>query len=75
MKELIEWLARSLVDHPERVNVNERITERAVVYELSVASEDVGQVIGKHGRTVKAIRNVVHAAAIREKKRVYLEIK
>ncbi|MBA4494714.1 KH domain-containing protein [Paenactinomyces guangxiensis] len=74
MKELIELIAQSLVDHPEQVSVKERITERAVVYELSVASEDMGKVIGKQGRVAKAIRTVVNAAALKENKRVWVEI-
>lgn len=74
MKELIEFIAQSLVDHPEQVRVKERITERAVVYELSVAQEDMGKVIGKQGRVARAIRTVVGAAALKENKRVLVEI-
>jgi predicted RNA-binding protein YlqC (UPF0109 family) len=74
MKELIEFIAQSLVDHPEQVSVKERITERAVVYELSVAQEDMGKVIGKQGRVARAIRTVVGAAALKENKRVLVEI-
>lgn len=74
MKELIELIAQSLVDHPEQVRVTERATDRAIVYELSVAKEDMGKVIGKQGRVAKAIRNVVSAAALKENKRVLVEI-
>ncbi|SEN14234.1 KH domain-containing protein [Lihuaxuella thermophila] len=74
MKELIEFIARSLVDHPEQVSVKERVTERAVVYELSVAQEDMGKVIGKQGRVARALRTVVGAAALKENKRVWIDI-
>lgn len=74
MKELVEVLAKALVDHPEQVEVREVAGERTVVYELSVAPEDMGKVIGKQGRIAKAIRTVVSAAAVREDKRVQIEI-
>jgi uncharacterized protein len=74
MKELLEWIAQSLVDHPEQVSVVEHVTERTAVYELSVAAEDMGKIIGKQGRVVKAIRAVVGAAAVKENRRVRVEI-
>lgn len=74
MKELVEVLAKALVDHPEQVEVKEVEGERTVVYELSVAPEDMGKVIGKQGRIAKAIRTVVSAAAVKEDKRVQVEI-
>lgn len=74
MKELVEVLAKSLVDNPDQVNVNEIVRERTVIYELSVAPDDMGKVIGKQGRIAKAIRTVVNAAAVKNNKRVIVEI-
>jgi len=74
MKELVEVLAKALVDHPEEVRVKEISGERSVVYELSVAPDDMGKIIGKQGRIAKAIRTVVSAAAVKENKRVMIEI-
>lgn len=74
MKELVEILAKSLVDNPEEVQVNEVIGEQSIILELKVAPDDMGKVIGKQGRIAKAIRTVVKAAAIKEDKRVVVEI-
>lgn len=74
MKELIEVLAKALVDYPEQVRVHEIAGEKSIVYELSVAPEDMGKIIGKQGRIAKAIRTVVNAAAVKENKRVMVEI-
>lgn len=74
MKELVEVLAKALVDHPEDVRVREVAGERSIVYELSVAPDDMGKIIGKQGRIAKAIRTVVSAAAVKENKRVMIEI-
>ncbi len=74
MKEIVEIIARSLVDHPESVVVEEKDEERMTVFELHVAQEDMGKVIGKQGRIAKALRTVVKAAATRENKRVTVEI-
>ena len=74
MKELLEILAKSLVDSPDAVKVNEKILEQSIILELKVAPEDMGKVIGKQGRIAKAIRIVVKAAAIKENKRVVVEI-
>lgn len=74
MKELVEVIAKALVDHPEQVQVRERRREKAVVYELSVAPEDMGKVIGKQGRIAKALRTVVGAAAAKQEERVHVEI-
>jgi predicted RNA-binding protein YlqC (UPF0109 family) len=75
MKQLLEVLAKSLVDKPEMVVVNEVAHEHTIVLELSVAHEDMGKVIGKQGRIAKAIRTVVKAAAVKENKKVVVEIK
>lgn len=74
MKELVEYIAKSLVDHPESVIVEEKVDEDVVVFELHVAQDDMGKVIGKQGRTAKAIRTVVKAAATVENKKVTVEI-
>lgn len=74
MKELVEYMARSLVDKPEEVSVLELDGEQGTVVELRVAKDDLGKVIGKRGRTARAMRAIVVAAAIRANKRVLLEI-
>ncbi len=74
MKQLLEHIARALVDEPDQVEVQQVDSERLIVLELRVAQEDMGKVIGKQGRIAKAIRTVVNAAAIRENKRVVVEI-
>jgi len=74
MRELVEVIAKALVDTPEAVSVNEVQGERSIILELKVAQEDMGKVIGKQGRIAKAIRTVVKAAAIKEDKRVTVEI-
>ena len=70
MKELLEIIAKALVDYPEDVYVNEVEGERSTILELRVSKEDMGKVIGKQGRIAKAIRSVVKAAAVKENKRV-----
>ena len=74
MKELVEVIAKSLVDYPEQVVVTETETDRAIVLELRVAQSDMGKVIGKQGRIAKAIRSVVKAAASKEDKKVTVDI-
>ncbi|MFL0246967.1 MULTISPECIES: KH domain-containing protein [Clostridium] len=74
MKELVEIIAKSLVDNPEAVQVNEVTGEQCTILELKVAPDDMGKVIGKQGRIAKAIRTVVKAAAIKDNKRVVVEI-
>lgn len=74
MKELVEFVAKALVDHPDQVRVERLEDDRAIILELHVASEDMGKVIGKQGRIAKAIRTVVNAAATNESKRVMVEI-
>ena len=74
MKELVEVLAKSLVDHPDEVVVTESENDKALVVELRVAQTDMGKVIGKQGRIAKAIRSVVKAAASKENKKVIVEI-
>jgi predicted RNA-binding protein YlqC (UPF0109 family) len=74
MKELVNFIAASLVDQPQAVEVNETVQEDAVVVELRVAKDDLGKVIGKQGRTARAIRVLLSAAATRQDKRARLEI-
>jgi predicted RNA-binding protein YlqC (UPF0109 family) len=74
LKDLVEHIVKKLVDKPESVQVSEVSGEQATIIELRVASEDLGKVIGKEGRTARSIRTLVHAAATKEKKRAVLEI-
>lgn len=74
MKELVEVIAKALVDHPEEVSVNEKNEGRTIVLELHVTEGDMGKVIGKQGRIAKAIRSVVKAAAAKEDKKVVVDI-
>ena len=74
MKALIEFIARSLVDAPDQVQVTEVEGEQTTVLELKVAKEDLGKVIGKQGRIAKAIRVVMRAAATRNDKKIMVEI-
>lgn len=75
MKELVATIAKALVDHPDDVQVVESEDHRQIIYELSVHPDDVGKVIGKQGRIAKALRTVVTSAAVRENKRVNVEIR
>ncbi len=74
MKELVEVIAKSLVDAPEEVVVTETEDEKSIVIELHVAASDMGKVIGKQGRIAKAIRSVVKAAASKTDKKVVVDI-
>ena len=74
MKELVEVIAKSLVDYPEEVVVTETENHKSIVVELHVASSDMGKVIGKQGRIAKAIRSVVKAAASKSDKKVVVDI-
>lgn len=74
MKELIEHIAKALVDQPDQVRVIEVQGEKTSVIELSVAKEDLGKIIGKQGRTARALRTILTAASTKLKKRSVLEI-
>jgi len=74
MKELVEVIAKSLVDHPEDVRVEEKQQDHQVTLELHVDEDDMGKVIGRQGRIAKAMRTVVKAAATRENKKVSVDI-
>ena len=74
MKDLITQIAKALVDHPDKVQVNEISGNRTSVLELKVAKDDLGKVIGKQGRTARSIRTILSAASTKLKKRAVLEI-
>ncbi len=74
MKELLEFLARSLVDNPDEVRVEQFDTADGVLLRLTVAKDDVGKVIGKQGRIARAIRTVVKASAVRDGRQATVEI-
>ena len=74
MKELVEVIARALVEHPDEVSVTERESGRDLIVELRVAPSDMGKVIGRQGRIAKAIRTVLKAQAVRDDVRVSLDI-
>jgi len=74
MKELIEYMARALVDQPDKVLLKEIAGEKTLIYELRVGEGDLGKIIGKEGRTAKAMRSIIAAAAMKQGKRAQLEI-
>lgn len=74
MKELVEVIAKSLVDNPDEVVVTETVKDKATIIELKVAKSDIGKVIGRQGRIAKSIRSVVKAAATKEDKKVIVDI-
>ena len=74
MRDLIYYIAKALVDHPDQVSVNEVEGNQTSVLELKVAKEDLGKVIGKQGRTARAMRTILSAASAKIKKRTVLEI-
>jgi predicted RNA-binding protein YlqC (UPF0109 family) len=74
LRELIDYMAKALVDHPEQVQVSELAGEQTSVIELRVAKEDLGKVIGKQGRTARAMRTILSAASTKIRKRAVLEI-
>ena len=74
LKELVEFMAKSLVDAPDQVQVNEIVGEQTTVVELKVAKEDLGKVIGKQGRTARSMRTILNAASTKLNKRSVLEI-
>ncbi|MBN2568181.1 MAG: KH domain-containing protein [Deltaproteobacteria bacterium] len=74
MKDLIKYMAQALVDHPDEVDVNEVVGEQTSVIELRVVKEDLGKVIGKQGKTAKAMRTILSAASSKIRKRAVLEI-
>ena len=74
MREIVETIAKALVEHPDEVVVTEKTSGRSILIELQVAPSDMGKVIGKQGRIAKAIRSVVKAAASRDDKKVIIDI-
>jgi len=73
-KDLIEYVAKSLVDYPNQVKIHEVTGEKVTILELSVAEEDLGKVIGKHGRTLKSMRAILFAAGVNANKKIVLEL-
>lgn len=73
-KELVAYMVKSLVDHPDQVEIHEIEGEKSTILELKVTKEDIGKVIGKHGRIARAIRTIINASATKTGKRVVLEI-
>lgn len=74
LKSTVEYIVRELVDTPDEVNVTEIPSDDATTYEVRVAADDLGKVIGKQGRIANALRTIVKAVAMKEKKKVYVEI-
>ena len=74
MKELIQYIAKALVDNPDQVDVQEIVAQQTLVLELRVAKEDIGKVIGKKGRTAQALRTILSCASAKTQKRAILEI-
>jgi predicted RNA-binding protein YlqC (UPF0109 family) len=74
LRELVEYMAKALVDEPDQVNVTEVVGERITIIELRVAPGDLGKVIGKQGRTARSIRTILNATATKLRKRAVLEI-
>ncbi len=74
MKALVEYLVRSLADHPDQVALAEHETDDSILLELKISPDDIGKIIGKNGNTINAIRTVLQAAASSQKKRVKLEV-
>ncbi len=74
LRDLVDFMARALVDNPDEVEVNEVVGEQTTVVELSVSKEDLGKVIGKQGRTAKSMRTILNAASTKLQKRSVLEI-
>lgn len=74
MRDLLEYIARGLVDNPEKVQVKERVGRYTVTYELKVGADETGKVIGRSGRVAKAIRDLMSVAAARQNKRVHIDI-
>lgn len=74
MKDLLEYLVKALVDTPDDVTIQEVVGEKAVVFEIKVADDDIGKVIGRNGRIINAIRTLVRAAAVKDGKKVSVEL-
>ncbi len=74
VKELLEHIIKSIVDNPEQVEIKEIPGERVVIYEVRVAPEDLGKIIGREGRTAKAIRTIIAAVSLKKGKKAVIEI-
>ncbi len=74
MKALLEYIVKALVDNPDEVSISEIEGEKALVFEIKVAAADAGKVIGKHGRIINAIRTILRSAAVKDGKKVSVEL-
>lgn len=74
MKNLVDEIAKALVDSPEQVSVNEIVSQQSIVIELEVAKQDLGKIIGRKGQNIQAIRTILNAASGKSKKRIILEL-
>ncbi len=74
MKDLVHYIAQELLEHPEEIQINEIAGHQTTILELKVHPEDLGKIIGRQGRTAKALRTIINAAAMKKDKRVLLEI-
>lgn len=74
MKDLVEFIVKALVDHPEEVRISEVEGEQSVIYEIRVSQEDMGKIIGKQGRIARALRTIVKAAGAKKGKKTAVEI-
>lgn len=75
MKEMLEYIMRSLVDNPEAIEIQERVHRHNITYEVSVHPKETGKIIGRNGRVAKAVRDIMSVAAARKHKRVHVDIK
>jgi predicted RNA-binding protein YlqC (UPF0109 family) len=73
-KELVEYMVKSLIDHPDQLEIREIEGEKSTILELKVTKEDIGKVIGKHGRIARSLRTIINASATKSGKRIVLEI-
>jgi predicted RNA-binding protein YlqC (UPF0109 family) len=72
LKELIELIIKGIVDKPDKIEINQNIGEKTLIFEVKVDSDDIGKVIGKQGRNIKAIRTIINAAAQKDNKKVVI---
>lgn len=74
MKELIELIIKGIVDNPDKIEINQVVGEKTLIFEVKVDPDDIGKVIGRQGRNIKSIRTIINAAAQKDNKRVIIEI-
>jgi hypothetical protein len=74
LKELIELIIKGIVDNPDKIEINQVVGEKTLIFEVKVDPDDIGKVIGRQGRNIKSIRTIINAAAQKDNKRVIIEI-